>query len=999
MRQIALLALAAILSSSTALCAVRPGSEAQYYLASSSENQKSPVHRVRIFAGDVEKVRGRAFQWWEMTLVKPAGEVLGVKVLSVRVPLTSTEGIGEVARYIYAPAGEKCTEYIDDQTGAALLPELETFRQDFLPCAAAESRYTDGFANTGSLIGHVLVRSNVRSSFPRASFDGPRVLRLRGDLRIGAQVDARDDRDESVPIDKRDHTRLTRAEYMEMIAAGANHFGPDAEAMEWIKDLPVFYRGQGTHPDDFYRSNFLPGRWYLDEPATRFGWEEGVPGGIVGPDVIAQAITMRVQEAVLPHDRRFTAHDAYHSGAMDALYNKPTSWETQQYTAWYQMAGGATALIFEGRYVKRGYGWAPESLLGKGMDDLTDKQQYDYFHAFLRGAARYWGRYWGTSVYPEGDRSMMVPALCRAYDQGARCLWFWADRNLPYKWRIEVLKGLSEHIRNNPRPAPEKTLRSAEAAVVLPSGYMLAEDTIWGMDREQTNQFGVSYGDIAAAALFEGIMLSRAEVEYDYIHDAPGIDKLGYKQLVYVREDGRVERVPRPRAATAPEGLKLSVEPRKGEGIASRVCERADFTVERVSGITVDGDLSDWDGAKWISLDGDPHIFGDNYKTELTLKVPQDLPQKPDMKFLGFTWDQISEDYRVKYLLEGWQDNQVVVTSVEPGSAADQAGLREGDVILYMNEKWTRWAFEVWGIVDRLKKQPGASVHLKILRNGVDNLGGSSDLSARVAFRADDSYLYFAADVIDDVHYQAMRGPDYWQNDSVQIGIDPTLARTHGYGEHGHEIGFALDGGRPVAWRWAGRRGQPVNVLKDVKTAIVRAGDRTVYEAAIPFSELAPLSPDMWPRVGMSVTVNDSDGTDTRKSRLELVRGVMTRGKRLHSFPSFTFEPSPDSSKVSAAITWERRCMKPGGSAELAVAVSSPRTRSASVTCRLVSLDSPEARPAVARIEVPMGPESREFVLKASTLSQPGRYRMYVEVAAPDGSVAASDSLPVYVYK
>jgi hypothetical protein len=95
-----------------------------------------------------------------------------------------------------------------------------------------------------------------------------------------------------------------------------------------------------------------------------------------------------------------------------------------------------------------------------------------------------------------------------------------------------------------------------------------------------------------------------------------------------------------------------------------------------------DGYLEDWADANWISRDGQPYHYGDNYVTEINMKIPDTIKPTDPMDCLGFTWEQISADYRKKYLLEGYQDNQVVVTSVKPGSAAAQAGLRAGICIM-----------------------------------------------------------------------------------------------------------------------------------------------------------------------------------------------------------------------------------------------------------------------------------------------------------------------------
>jgi hypothetical protein len=218
----------------------------------------------------------------------------------------------------------------------------------------------------------------------------------------------------------------------------------------WVRDEPVFWNGPARFPEDFYRSNYTPADFYIDEPAIRFGWDGGIPGQLPGPEAFANAIQMRLEGLQRPDRRMMGMEGVHHSGAMFPVLDPCPSWETFLWTAAYQMAGGASALVFEGRYVRRGYGWAPELLLGEGLEGLDDRQQFDYFNSFLRGAARQWDREWGVSVYPEGDPDLMVPAFIRAYDQGARNFWFWGGPGLEYTQRVRVLRGLKAHIEAHP---------------------------------------------------------------------------------------------------------------------------------------------------------------------------------------------------------------------------------------------------------------------------------------------------------------------------------------------------------------------------------------------------------------------------------------------------------------------------------------------------------------------------------------------------------------------
>ncbi|MCL4369023.1 MAG: PDZ domain-containing protein [Actinobacteria bacterium] len=105
---------------------------------------------------------------------------------------------------------------------------------------------------------------------------------------------------------------------------------------------------------------------------------------------------------------------------------------------------------------------------------------------------------------------------------------------------------------------------------------------------------------------------------------------------------------------------------------------------------------------------------------------------------MGFTWDQINAGYRKRYKLEGYHDDHVVVTRVTPNSAADQAGLREGDEILDIDGRRVRWGFEVWGIVAALKKQP-VTPHPAWFRLDAAVVDGHGRISARDSLLV---YLY-----------------------------------------------------------------------------------------------------------------------------------------------------------------------------------------------------------------------------------------------------------------
>jgi hypothetical protein len=919
--------------------------------------------------------------------------------------MTSQTAPGEIVRYIYAPPDGPCLEYRDERTGKALLPEVD-FQEAFLPHPSKNARYIDGFATTGTLLGHVLIRSRLRDDFPAVSFSNPKVLNLRSDLMIGAQVDYRHDYDPTKAPEDQVSRPYSREDYEEMIKAGANYFAPTPEIRQWLQNEPVFWRGKGVYPDDFYRSNYYTGPMFLDEPVIRFGWDEGIPRP-TSPEMMAEAIVTRFKAMENPSNRRLNTVNHPETGALELHVPPIPAWETQYWSAWYQFTGGVPGTVHEGRYRKRGYGYVPEMWFGEGLENLTDKDMFNYYYAFLRGGARAFNGWWGTAIYFESDPRYRLPAIIEAYNKGARMIWFWTWADVDFKEQVRLIKGLMEYARCHPRPSLNECLKSAEVGIALPPGYAFNEDAIWGMERDQLNDKGVRYGDIADAAIWEGMICSRRGLEYDFLVDSPGIEKLGYKQLIIVQTDGSVKWIPERKDIRAPKSLRLTVEPKEGSLPAGDMSIPADYRISRSGEKIIDADFSDWSDVQWIEMNGEPYVFADTIKTTLKIKIPDTVTGERDpwtyCEYLGFGFADPSVDNWQKYKLDlGPQDTGIVVTEVRPGSPAEAGGLRVGDVIYEMNGQRTRWQFEAHRVLQGFRKYPGSTIEAKIKRNGFEFLQGSKDLSAKVAFALDDNYLYIATEVVDDVHRQNKNGWELWMHDSVQIGIDPILERSaDSYTDNCHEIGLALRNGIAVAWRWKGRRGQIVGDMNErngTKVAAKRLDGRTLYEAAIPISELRPFAPDMWPKCGINIVVNDCDGGELRKSRLELRPKASTAGKHPKDFAVMECSRSSNENKLSSAIFWERRCLQPGGRASLTVVVSSPKVQCARVRAELRSLDDPKTKPASAEVDIKVLPDPTQYTVNVWTDSPPGRYKLVLAVLYKDGSIAAQDELPIYVY-
>ena len=132
---------------------------------------------------------------------------------------------------------------------------------------------------------------------------------------------------------------------------------------------------------------------------------------------------------------------------------------------------------------------------------------------------------------------------------------------------------------------------------------------------------------------------------------------------------------------------------------------------------------------------------------------------------------------------------------------------------------------------------------------------GPDDLSARAALMWDADNLYLAVRVRDDVHRNTQRDGTLWDGDSLQLGFapEPYVASSAYF-----EWGVALTEQGPQAWSWSavppGRTGEITFPCR-----IERSEGETVYEAAIPWSMLAPIAPEAGTTFGFGFLVNEQD--------------------------------------------------------------------------------------------------------------------------------------------
>ncbi|RIQ21460.1 sugar-binding protein [Jiangella rhizosphaerae] len=162
------------------------------------------------------------------------------------------------------------------------------------------------------------------------------------------------------------------------------------------------------------------------------------------------------------------------------------------------------------------------------------------------------------------------------------------------------------------------------------------------------------------------------------------------------------------------------------------------------------------------------------------------------------------------------------------------------------------------GVLDDLGDVPA----FDLLADGVNQVAGHTgpdDLSGQVWTTWDEENVYLSARIHDDVHSQTSSGDGVWAGDGFQFGFATGLP---GETRAWDELGLTLTADGPEVYRWLAAGGRSVGVVEGVDVAVVRHDDtdETVYELAIPWSELTPFRPaDRL--LSFSLIVNENDGT------------------------------------------------------------------------------------------------------------------------------------------
>lgn len=548
--------------------------------------------------------RGPA-QWLELRATKEKGQPFSVWLLTSTFPPPAVEeGFAEaspaVSRYVVQEAGQPPQEFVHRVTGAPVLPTLGAREHLWPRPGPGQGAFRDGVVAPEVVwLGHTYRLAATGRDVPGSGPPTPHRLELLPDVLVGVPSNARTTHDVR-RYDGSDYemVRLTRDDYAGMIRAGLNCFRVDAEQAGWLRDEPVFFWGIGggdvPFPECLFRSTYLGPVLFLDEPGVgtrdhvlrpRLAREPEFRRTLT-PEVALEAFTNHFHEAVhgggpVAFLRGLRGLPGVDLGTMDFPQRNLFSWETTVASAAWQLTaepdGGPRALVFEppGRLGSRRT--LPEMNLAYGCQLSPEDPGHlaGIIYGFLRGAARAAGKDWGVSIYGAVDRADAPWLLTHAYDLGATHFFFWDNYQLacvPPGEYLALARHLQAHVQSHPERDRHRLNHRAGLAILLPPGYDLGHThmgrgNLWGLGElnlERRNRHGVRHREVMAAFFTEIEHALRLGVAFDLLWDLDSLKLDGYREVVRVRADARVE-ILGAGGRTLREGPRIPVRP---EGVA-----------------------------------------------------------------------------------------------------------------------------------------------------------------------------------------------------------------------------------------------------------------------------------------------------------------------------------------------------------------------------------------------------------------------------------------------
>lgn len=552
------------------------GSRATYSFQTEKALRESTVSRLVVSLGPIETRAVGAFQWLELDATKADGNHFRVWLLANAYPQRSLQlAAPNLARYVLQEGEAQPKEYVHRVTGEPVLPTTGAW--EFLWPRPEAGEFREGIAAPRIVwLGHTYKLAASDRSTNASMPPAPRRIELLPDVLVGVPSNTRT-RDDRRRYDGSDYelVRLTRDDYAQMIRAGMNCLRVDAEQAGWLAEEPVFVWGVGAKylpfPEGLFRSTWLGPALFLDEPAVhtrdyvarpRLTKEPAFRKSIT-PQVMLREFTNYFHETIAKGAPRslingLRARSDVDLGTLDFPQRNLYSWETMIASAAWQLTaepnGGPTAIVFEppGRVGARRT--LPEMNMAYGCQIPADNPTHlaDLIFGFLRGAARAADKDWGVSIYGGVDQANAPLLLTHAYDLGAKYFFFWDNYQqacVPFGECLALAHHLQAHTTSHPIRNDQRLKHAAEVAILLPPGYDLGHvhmgrGNLWGLGElnlERTNHLGIPYRTVMGNFFTEIERCLRLGVAFDLLWDLDGLKFGDYREVVRLREDGRVE--------------------------------------------------------------------------------------------------------------------------------------------------------------------------------------------------------------------------------------------------------------------------------------------------------------------------------------------------------------------------------------------------------------------------------------------------------------------------
>lgn len=554
-----------LVASGTPTCAAgpEPGTRGVYRVLPGEHRGSQPLDVVELTYGPRSiSPRGESW-WWELTLRRRVDSKLPILTLRAETARDPEDGSSSplgFRRYrLREGDASPALDYRDVHTKRAALPSWPGFEALFVPHPAPATRRRDGLPNSCEYLGHVLTLVRVDRGIAWKEWSDVLSLELDPELLIGTGRTVRDSEGHRLPQkpERRnyDYVPFSADDYRTMVDAGMTQFGVVPGMESWLRSQPVYHRtlpDPTTYPLDLYRSNFTGPVMFMDEPTCIMVGDKTVHTTLRHFTDASVLITKRVRSLYHPRALGMAQHlrgAGISLGDMELLQDDFPTWETRYETAFYQLAGGGSGFVHEGRYQLGEFNeWAKATT---GHDrEYTAEEMLRYIYAHMRGAARHFGKHWGTSIYGQADPAITPLAITLAYDMGARWIWYWTsdhDHHLPWPEQLELTRHLRKHVDLHPRRSIRATPPVLDKAIVIPRGYFLVLESPTGrrnawdlwwvreMDAAGQNEASRAYRALMRDALAEVNAALDAGEEFDFVVD-DGRPISRYRRVVRLRD-------------------------------------------------------------------------------------------------------------------------------------------------------------------------------------------------------------------------------------------------------------------------------------------------------------------------------------------------------------------------------------------------------------------------------------------------------------------------------